>query len=309
MPLVLEVVPPPLRRGPEAVDKIVARVARLHGEVELSAVNVPEIREEESKSDAGVRRNPYEPRVAPRELAARIQEEVGVPAIVNRVVVHLAEPRQADWLRESYERFGIRSLVLVGGERGSIRYPGPTPTRAAEMVRELLPPDSVRLGSICIANRRGGELDEPERMERKSAGGSSFFTSQIVYHPAEFTRLLDDLHTRAPRAQHLPILLSVCPLTSAKSVDFLRFLGVDLSDDLAAELTRDPEQVLERSIDHLSAMWETILSHTAEHALPTPLGINLAPIGAVRAGRTIELATRLRSIANRVLEGSTRETS
>ncbi|MEE8141543.1 MAG: methylenetetrahydrofolate reductase, partial [Planctomycetota bacterium] len=273
-PLVLEVVPSPLRLGERGVEKCLAEVAEIHAAVNLDAINIPEIREEESKSAQGERRNPFEPRVEPRRLAARIQEHLDLECIVNRVVVHRAEPGQAEWFRETHDRFGVRSFVLVGGEKSQVPYPGPTVPRANQLIRETLGNSLRRVGNITIPSRRSEIPDEPERMAHKVKCGASFFTSQIVYQPEELTRLLTDLARRCPESARVPILVSLCPLRSARSIAFLRWLGVSLSDSLEESLDCQRQGLLERSIQHLLKMWVEIQTQLREHSLPTPLGLN-----------------------------------
>ncbi|MFQ5654520.1 MAG: hypothetical protein ACE5GW_07295 [Planctomycetota bacterium] len=292
-PLILELVPPPLRLGPEGLEKRLRRLERIIGQIPLHGVNIPEIREEESKSDRGERKTPFEPRVAPRELARLVRRRFGLETIVNRVVVHRRAEDQARWFRQTRADYGIRNFVLVGGERNDVEYPGPTVAEANRLIREVLPEEGIEVGNICIPNRRAPPLDEPERMEEKATSGARFFTTQITYHASEFTALLDDLSERAPQASATPILLSVCPLRSPQSVAFLHWLGVTLDEPLRARLTAGGGSVLERSIEHLAGMWGRIQAHIERRRIPTPVGVNIAPVGPIPASAVVQLASRL----------------
>lgn len=293
-PFVLEVVPPPLRLGPVAVERVLERVATIHEAVSLDAVNVPEIREESSRSDQGRRRNPYEPRVSPRELAACIADRVGVPPIVNRVVAHHTEAELTRWFLETHERYGISNFVLVGGEHVEVEYPGPSVVRANQLIREVLPGSGLVVGNICIPGR---SVDIPEwrRVEAKVEAGADLFSSQVVYHAEEMQELLAGLQECSELTRQTVLLLSVCPLRSARSVDFLRFLGVHIEDELATRLVdADPAATLERTVEHLVEMWGVIQDYRRAHAPGNIIGANLAPIGKVPLATTIELARRLR---------------
>ena len=194
---ILEFVPPPRRRGAEGLER---RLRRLERELEgfpFDAVNIPEIREEESRSAGGERVSPFEPRFSGPEIAAEIGRRFGLPTIVNHVVT--ARPRRdlILWLREAHERHGVENFVLVGPARRTDPRPGPPVPEANEIAKGILP-TSVRIGNICIPGRISAEVEESERMEGKARGGVDFFTSQILYRATPFIDLLRALAERSP---------------------------------------------------------------------------------------------------------------
>lgn len=294
-PAVLEIVPPPIRLGEAAVRKRVAKVATFMEAVGIDAVNIPEIQEEESKCETGDRKSHFEPRVAPRELARVLREELGIRCVINRVVVHLPHEQQADWFRETYEDYGVHDFVLVGGEKSGVDYVGPSVPEANQLLREVLPED-VSIGNICIPTRCSPERRESDRMARKAAGGVDFFTTQIVYHAEHVTDLLTDIQARHNELAHVPLLLSVCPLRNVASFKFLRWLGVKVSPELQAQLTRDPDALLEASMQHIVEMWREIQCHLKDHGSSVPLGLNIAPVGPIPIATTVELTRRLREV-------------
>ena len=185
----------PLRLGLQGLEKRLSRLEKILSEVEFDAVNIPEIREEVSKSEEGERQDPFEPRWEPREMGAQIQERFSVPVIINRVVVHHEREALGAWFRETQERFGVGRFVLVGGELNPESYPGPSVPEANGLLHEVLP--GALVGNITIPGR--SEIcPECERIRFKVESGANFFTSQIVYHAEEFTSLLDDLAGERP---------------------------------------------------------------------------------------------------------------
>ncbi|MCO6441004.1 MAG: hypothetical protein J5I81_07960 [Nitrococcus mobilis] len=299
VPIYLEAVPPLLREGAAGIDAVLEKIDAIHGAVGLDGVNVPEIRPESSKSKKGERLKPFEPRLEPRELAKRIQEDFGLNCIINRVVVHLAWERQAEWFRQTWEEYGIRQFVLVGGEKSGECYPGPSVPESNELVHRVIDDCELRVGNICIPTR----AQEAQRMARKLATGADFFTTQIVYHAREFTGLLDDLQTFALPSGGAPptLLLTLCPVQSQRNIRFLHWLGVSLSAELEAWLARDPERVAERSLQHLERMWIEIHRHWHGHRGCFPIGISLAPIGRIPPMTTVQLARNLISMTDRTM--------
>ncbi|MDN5869851.1 MAG: methylenetetrahydrofolate reductase [Nitrococcus sp.] len=291
----LEAVPPLLRQGAAGIDTLLEKIDAIHGEIGLDGVNIPEIRPESSKSSKGERLKAFEPRLEPRELAKRIQEDLGLDCIINRVVVHLAWEYQAEWFRRTWEEYGIRQFVLVGGEMADVRYPGPSVSETNELVHRVIDDCDLRVGNICIPTRMG----EAQRMAQKLAAGADFFTTQILYHARELTDLLDEIQELEPPAAPTTLLLTLCPVQSQRNIRFLHWLGVSLSAELEAWLTGDPEQVTERSLEHLERMWAEIHQHWHSRHGRFSLGISLAPIGQIPPMTTVRLARNLVATADR----------
>lgn len=288
-PVVIEFVPPPLRLGAEGLEQRLGKLEQKLSGFEFTAVNVPEIREEEARG--GNRKDPFEPRHAPRDVAREITRRFGLPAIVNHVVSESPADEFLDWLGETHEEYGIDHVVLVGPSSRVEEPIGPSVTEANRLARAAFP--DLRIGNICIPGRRSSGIEESERMERKAECGIDFFTSQIVYHATPLIGLLDELAGRGSRACSVPILVSLCPLRSRQTVRFLRWLGVVLDEPTVRELTADPERVLDRSIAHLADVWTRVREHARTHAQPTPLGLNIAPVGPIPASATLELVRSL----------------
>ncbi|MDN5850619.1 MAG: methylenetetrahydrofolate reductase [Nitrococcus sp.] len=291
----LEAVPPLLRQGAAGIDMVLEKIDAIHREIGLDGVNIPEIRPESSKSNKGERLRPFEPRVEPRELAKRIQEDLDVDCVINRVVVHLAWERQAEWFRQTWEEYGIRQFVLVGGESANVHYPGPSVPETNELVHRVIDDCDLRIGNICIPTR----MREAERMARKRATGADFFTTQILYHAREFTDFLDEIEGLDPPLAPTTLLLTLCPVQSQRNIRFLHWLGVSLSAELEAWLTDDPEQVSERSLEHLERMWAQIHQHWHCRHRRFSVGISLAPIGQIPPMTTVRLARNLVAVVDR----------
>jgi 5,10-methylenetetrahydrofolate reductase len=296
---VLEAVPPELHRGEAAVDAVVEKVARVQAARRIDTVNIPEIHEEPSRSDQGERRQPFAPRLAPRDLARILHDRLGVECMINHVVVHhQSEQALMDWANETWEVYGIRRFVLVGGGRHSVAYPGPGVSRANELLRGASRIAGLEIGNICIPSRTG----EAARIAAKVDAGADFFTTQILYEPESFMAMLDALAAR----ERLPgaMLLAFCPIRSVRNLRFLLWLGVSVSDSLFEWLTAEEAAVLDRSLAQIHRAWARIVAHQAGHGRTRPaLDVNLAPIGPIPPAVTVALADTLATLHERPQNG------
>lgn len=67
----------------------------------------------------------------PREYARMLAALTGKEPIINQVVVHYDRESYVTWLRETWDEYGIRNLVLVGGDSSRTAYEGPSVLEAA----------------------------------------------------------------------------------------------------------------------------------------------------------------------------------
>ncbi len=259
-----EQVPPPAER-PESLQLTLEELGKVRGLVD--AINIPEIHDEERKGD---RTYKFVPRVEPRILGERIARELNTEVVINRVVVH--SPDQLDWLRKSYEEYGVRHVVLVGGESSQVSYPGPNVTETALRAQAAGLP--VCLGGITIPSRD----HEADRIRAKNAAGLQFFTSQILFDSNDVVWLIQRLNGLAAR-----VFLSFCPVSHPGDLKFLRWLGADIPNDLDRFLLKgnngsgvSPETCFERSLN----LAQRILMDVFDNLPPDPpaLGLNIEHI-------------------------------
>ncbi|HIA27662.1 MAG TPA: hypothetical protein EYN79_06010 [Planctomycetes bacterium] len=288
--VVLELVPPTLKKGEEGIRR---RLKRLEGRLEaypFDAINIPEIREEASRSGGGSRTSGFEPRHEARALGRLIQERYDIPVVINHVVVHAPEAEFRIWLRQTRDEYGLENLILVGAPTDE-EFPGPSVPVANAIAREELGKRG-QIGNISIPGRET-PAQEVERMEAKADSGADFFSTQIVYDAGEVTRLLDQLSIGPSRVADHPLLISLCPIRRPSSITFLRYLGVEISELLEQRLVGDGKGILERSIDHIACLWEEILEYRRERRPQWPIGWNIAPVGPLPQGATRRLLERL----------------
>jgi len=259
-----EVVPPALAK-PEALESSLHELQRLRGRVD--AINIPEIHDEDRP---GERTSKFIERVEPRLLGSRIQRELGMDVVINRVTVHDAEPER--WFRDTLGRWGIRNWILVGGESRDIRYPGLTPGEAARLVKSLGLP--ATLGGITIPSR----VNEPDRIRKKHAQGLEYFTSQVTFDSNDMVWLIQRLNGVEAR-----IFISFAPVSNHRNLEFLRWLGVDIPRDLDRFLLGSEKgeaapaaTCLERSINLAQRILMDVFDNLPPD--PPPIGLNIEHI-------------------------------
>ena len=268
------------------IEECLMKLEEIHKTIEIDLVNIPELHDESSKNPRGERKRGFEKRIEPRVLAFHIQEQLKLGCIINRVVVHLTPEKQCTWFCESHENYGINKFILVGGEKSTIDYPGPSVITANQLIRKTIKDSKLQVGNISIPSR----INEAERMKNKVESGADFFTTQIIYHAEEFIQLLDELSIHNSLREENTIFLSLSPIRTIRSIKFLRWLGVTISNDLEEKLIEDPDLIENKSLDHIGDIWARICNHVKITQSSFHVGINLCPIGAIPASTSVQLS-------------------
>ena len=280
IPVTLFEVVPPAADQPEAINESLTELRRVKPFVD--GVNLPEIHDEDRGAE---RTSKFVARVEPRVFGSRIQREVGADVVLNRVVVH--DPRPEIWFRETCLERGLHHIVLVGGESTATRYPGPSVMEAAALVRrEGLP---IMLGGITIPSRK----NESDRIRAKARAGIDFFTSQILFDSNDVVWLIQRLNGLPAR-----VFLSFAPVSHRRDLQFLRWLGADIPQDLDRFLLGSEEGVttaaptcLERSLDLAQRILMDVFDNLPPD--PPPLGLNIEHINRRNFSPAIKMLDRL----------------
>lgn len=279
-----EMVPPALKK-PELLERAVDEVKKVRRLVD--AINLPEIHDENRGSD---RAQKFVERIEPRKLGARLQRETETEVVINRCVVY--EQDQAAWFRETSKEYAIRHAVLVGGESSAIRYRGPSVLEAAEQVKAAHLP--FTLGGITIPSR----LHEAERIRRKSTAGITFFTTQVLFDSNDIVALMQRLNGLEAR-----VFLSFVPVSQARDLEFLRWLGADVPRDLdrfllqggATEESKRPGGETEAAFNRSLNLAQRILMDVFDNLPPDPplVGLNIEHINRRNFSPAVRMLERL----------------
>ncbi len=309
-PLFLEFATPKLENRAERFREHTTALRHLPDALEIDGVNLPEIQDESQKGERGKKRNDFQQRVPPREYAATLSESFETRFIINRVIVKARPAAQERWLIETREEYSIDTIVVVGGESGNEEYPGPSVTDGNRLIRDHLNeggrkythgpvPHSIDylVGNIAIPTRRRQDFDEPERMLKKIRSGADFFTTQIIAEPNSPMKLMEDLSQLLFLEKVTPptLMWSFTPISSKKDIDFLRWLGVYIPDQIEERLLSSDDPAAE-SIRWAEKIWNRLITTNQELPTPFPMGCNISIMGMRNFDNAVKLAQTLQNV-------------
>jgi hypothetical protein len=136
---------------------------------------------------------------------------------------------------------------------------------------------TIPLGGVTIAERHDHKKDEHLRLLQKTENGCTFFISQCVYDARNFKNLLSDYYylCREKEIEMKPVIMTVSPCGSLKTLDFLKWLGISIPRWIENDLDHSVN-----TLDQSLKLCRSIIQETAEFAAEKniPLGINIESV-------------------------------
>ncbi len=273
-PLFFEPTPPTARLQSTRIEERLEAIGRVAEAVpRLDAFDVPELVDENHEGRPHYRSGDVRP------FARALKERTGRVAVVNKVVAYLEPGGALERWAEETVALGLPYAVLVGGASRYIPYPGPSVGEANRACRPIFQRAGGAIGNIAIPQRVG----EPHRMLSKTRVGAAFFTTQILFEAEQTVQMVRQYALLCRQAAIPPatVVLSFAPLADEQDIEFVRWLGADLPDEVERSILEgDDAEAVRRSEAHALAVWEAVRRAAAEDQVGVPLGVNVEQISA-----------------------------
>jgi 5,10-methylenetetrahydrofolate reductase len=263
-----ELLPPPKDLSRKDLRRSFSLFSKMLHNYPVDAINIPEVREE---TRSGSRQGEEIIKLEPRTVCSYLQKHTDIDFIINRPIVYQPWKTQKKWFNSIHKKFGVKNIILVGGESSKVSYPGLSVTDAAVKITQEYP--EVVLGGITIPTRR----DESNRVLQKSLSGVTFFTTQIIYESFYIKKFLKDYWELCQKKEIEPkmIFLSFAPISNSADLKLLQWLGVNISKETLEVLTTGWFGMGWRSLQICQDTLEDILDFVSKQKIRIPLGLNI----------------------------------
>jgi len=234
-------------------------------------VIVYDIQDEKSRNGEE-RPFPFSQTFCPRKFAQQISRRTNLEVIVYQALNAERTPETFnDYLHETMNQYEIRNVVFVGGGADAAMMVPEASQRAARCSEDLF------VGGVTIPERHRDKKNEHIRVLEKTSCGVSFFTSQVVYNADNMIALLRDYNDLCKLQGIVParIMLAFAPFGRKGTLDFLRWLGVEVAEGTASRvLSRGTTQLcLDESVQICRENLRRILDAHRSAKLQVPLGV------------------------------------
>ena len=247
--------------------------------------------DDESERNPAERPFPFMPTLDPANFLADHLRTWDTPVVVYRAVTKYAPEDLRRWLAAQDP---ARLMTVLVGAASSGTEARTSLSHAQALRREVNP--SLAMGGVAIPERHSRREDEHLRLLAKQDAGCRFFVTQVVYDLNAAKNLVSDYHyeCQARGVPHAPFVFTFSVCGSIKTLDFLRWLGVDVP--------RWIENDLKHAADPLAASYQQALTTATElmrycRALGVPFGVNVESVSIrrVEIEAAVQLAHELRA--------------
>ncbi|WP_341746799.1 5,10-methylenetetrahydrofolate reductase [Dermatophilus congolensis] len=288
------ITPPRRSTDPEKLPEIAERtLARLDG-LALDSLILYDLADESSRTEQE-RPFPFSETHDPASYQAKYLQAWEGHSIIYRSVGKYTPEQLRSFLHTAPAEV---STVFVGAPSKN------TPVKmtlrdAYEVYRHENSP--TRLGAVAIPERHARHGDEQDRLVMKQRQGCSFFVTQVVYDRRSAKDMVSD-YARALRTEKdlrpAPIIFTLSVCGSLKSLEFLRWLGVDVPRWLSNELEDTDNPLALSAVHAIGAAQE--LSQYCRH-LGIPFGFNVESVSSrkVEIEASVQLAHEVSQLLRR----------
>jgi hypothetical protein len=288
--LLFALTPPRLATDRDQVQEIAdTTVARLRP-LGLDGLILYDI-DDETQRNPAERPFPFMPTLDPADYLTDHLGSWPTPVIVYRAVGKYAPEDLRAWLSAQDP---ARSMTVLVGAASSSAKARTSLADAQALAREANP--ALFFGGVAIPERHSRRNDEHLRLLAKQDAGCRFFVTQVVYDINAAKNLVSDYHyeCEARGISQAPFVFTFSVCGSMKTLDFLRWLGVDVP--------RWIENDLKHVADPLEASYQQALTAATElmaycRKLDVPFGINVESVSIrrVEIEAAVQLAQELRT--------------
>ncbi len=282
--------PPRQTTTPDQADAVAAAALTRLRSVQVDGLILYDVDAEADRTEAP-RPFPFMPMMDPAHFLDDHLADWAGPVIVYRAVGKYTGDQLDNWWSKADRDRVLTVLVGAASRHQVVR------TSLSEAYRRhaglSLPP---RMGGVVITERHATSGTEHARMLRKQDSGCEFFVSQVCYDLDQTRNLLSD-YTHGCRDRGLdpkPVVLTLAPCGSVKTLEFMAWLGIDVPRWLRAEITHG---------DPLTASYEQCLLNARAliaycRRLGLPFGINVESLTnrKLEIDASIDLAREIRDL-------------
>ena len=245
--------------------------------------------DDESTRNPSERPFPFSPTVDPSTYRADYLQGWTSPVIVYRAVGKYDREGLQTWIE--HQDPATTLTVMVGAASSGAR-PAVSLADAQAMRADLNP--GLLLGGVAIPERHSRREDEHLRLLAKQEAGCQFFVTQVVYDLNAAKNLVSDYRYECQERglDPVPIVFTFSVCGSMKTLEFMRWLGVDVPRWIENDL-RHATNPLTASLEQSATTAVEIMDYCRRLGVPFGLNVESVSIRREEIEASVQLAEQL----------------
>lgn len=282
------IVPPKKGTAPEKLDEISGKIMeRLPMDI-LDGLVVYDIQDEASRT-AEERPFPFIESMDAFSFCKNQLKPLSLPKIIYRAIGKYSREELSLFLSSADPKEFLTVFVGAASKHQNVALSIQEAYSLRQKSHSALP-----LGGVVIPERHLKNGDEHLRVFRKIQNGCSFFVSQGVYDITAAKDFLSDYHYhgREKGLPLVPIIFTLTPCGSTKTLQFMKWLGIGIPRWMENELMHS-QDILEQSLEVCAGNWAELSDYAGSKNIPIGCNIESVAIRKVEVEASFELLRRI----------------
>jgi len=285
------ITPPKIKHTEEEIKEIAKKHVERISKLNVDGLVLYDIQDESDRTDEK-RPFPFIKTINPCEYSKNYLQDLKTPRIVYRAVGNYNEERFSAWLEET-KQSQVHSVFV--GAASHEQQTNITLKQAYELKRKVN--DNLCLGGIAIPERHSKKHDEHLRVASKINSSCEFFITQCVYDLEASKIFLTDYakYVKENDLEMVPIIFTLTPCGSAKTLDFMKWLGINIPNYLEEDL-KESGNILEESVKLSRDIFEELYIFGKKRGIPVGCNIESVAIRKEEIEASVELLEEVKKI-------------
>jgi hypothetical protein len=295
------ITPPKTGTTPERVAEIAEKTVERLSTLDIDALVVYDVQDESARTNEE-RPFPFLTAQDPLKFASEHLAGLSVPKIIYRPAGKFTPEELSDWLEQLHRQAFYPVFVGVPVPDFAVKTTLPKAYKIWETHK-----DTSVIGAVTIPERHEVLKDEDVRILDKMSCGVSYFISQCVFNLDYAKQVVEDLAATCANKQITPptIIFTITACGSAKTLDFMKWLGIHVPDQLKEELLA-AEDMLEKSVGVCLNIASELIEFCKGKNIP--FGFNIESV-AIRKAEIEASVTMAKSIGQMLVDQGLRKPS
>ncbi|MDF2501153.1 MAG: 5,10-methylenetetrahydrofolate reductase [Anaerosporomusa subterranea] len=288
--------PPKANNAPEKISEIAGKQIERIRDLPIDGLLIYDIQDEADRI-GDERPFPFLHTVDSTIYADDYLRELQMPKIIYRCVGKYNKPELAEWITGESRQDKYSVFVGASAKQQQVNIGLP---EAYQMRSELNP--NLLLGGVLIPERHSKYHDEHLRMIDKMDKGCQYFISQAVYNVETTKNVLSDYyyHCQNHHIDMVPILINLTPCGSIKTLEFMKWLGVNIPKWLENDLMNS-QDILDQSITLSKQIFEELLDFAVGKGIPIGCSVESVSTRKVEIEASIQMVQDIQGLFARHL--------
>lgn len=293
--LLYGITPPKSTNKEEDLKTIAAKHIQRIQKLNIDALVLYDIQDESERTDE-TRPFSYIETIDPYVYKNKYLKELEVPSIVYRSVGKYTKKEFKTYLKDTKKKKDSYS-VFVGA--ASKKQKVNISIKEAYKIKKEVNKDLL-LGGITIPERHTSTKDEHLRVFSKISNGCEYFITQCVYNLEAAKIFLTDYarYARDNEIELVPIIITLTPCGSAKTLAFMKWLGINIPNYLEEDLIESGD-ILQESVSVCLYIIEELCKFAKKRNIPLGYNIESVAIRKLEIDASIFLLKEAKKIINK----------